>query len=59
MKETLGKFTALRMDNGEVIEGNLIYRENSPFVYILTEENFNKIKHFKLKAFIIIYFFIA
>ena len=39
MKETLGKFTALRMDNGEVIEGNLIYRENSPFAYILTEEN--------------------
>jgi hypothetical protein len=42
LKETLGKFTALRMDNGEVIEGNLIYRENSPFAYILTEENFKR-----------------
>lgn len=42
MEETLGKFTAQRIDNGEVVEGNLIYGESSPFVYILTEENFNR-----------------
>lgn len=42
LEETLGKFTAQRIDNGEVIEGNLIYGESSPFVYILTEENFKR-----------------
>lgn len=42
MEEALGKFTAQRIDNGEVIEGNLIYGENSPFVYILTEENYKR-----------------
>ena len=42
MEEVLGKFTAQRIDNGEVIEGNLICGENSPFVYILTEENFKR-----------------
>ena len=30
------------MDNGEVVEGNLICREGSPFFYILTSENFDK-----------------
>ncbi len=42
MEETLGKFIAQRIDNGEVIEGNLIKGKNSPFAYILTEENFKR-----------------
>ena len=42
LEEVLGKFTAQRIDNGEVIEGNLVCGENSPFVYILTEENFKR-----------------
>lgn len=42
MEEALGKFSAQRIDNGEVIEGNLIYVEYSPFVYILTEENYKR-----------------
>lgn len=42
MNERLGKFTACRMDNGDVVEGSLIYKEGSPFAYILTEENFNR-----------------
>lgn len=42
MEEALGKFSAQRIDNGEVIEGNLIYVEYGPFVYILTEENYKR-----------------
>lgn len=37
-----GNYLARRMDNGEVIEGNLICKEGSPFVYILTHENYDK-----------------
>lgn len=39
-----GNYLARRMDNGEVIEGNLIYKEGNPFVYILTHENYDKMR---------------
>ena len=29
-KEILGQFTAKRLDNGEVVKGNLIYMEKNP-----------------------------
>lgn len=35
-----GIYTAQRMDNGELVEGNLICQEGSPFAYILTADNF-------------------
>lgn len=41
--EIVGKFTAERLDNGQVVEGNLIYIERKSFAYILTEENLNQI----------------
>lgn len=37
-----GNYLARRMDNGEVVEGNLIHKEGSPFCYILTSENFDR-----------------
>lgn len=39
---TIGQYTAQRIDNGEVVQGNLIYTKENPFVYILTKENSNK-----------------
>ncbi|MCD7725847.1 MAG: hypothetical protein LUI12_09940 [Clostridiales bacterium] len=36
-----GIYSAKRMDNGETVEGNLIYMQ-SAFAYILTKENYNK-----------------
>lgn len=42
MEETLGMFTAQRLDNGKTVEGNLIYREDGPFAHILTKENFHR-----------------
>ena len=43
MKENIGLFRANRLDNGEVVEGNLIYRKGHSFAYILTVDNINKI----------------
>lgn len=43
MKENIGLFRANRLDNGEVVEGNLIYRKGYSFAYILTVDNINKI----------------
>lgn len=43
MKENIGLFRASRLDNGEVVEGNLIYRKGHSFAYILTVDNINKI----------------
>lgn len=37
-----GCYSAKRMDNGEIVEGNLIYKEGSPFAYILTPANYDK-----------------
>lgn len=37
-----GLYSAKRMDTGETIEGNLIYREGSPFAYILTPANYDR-----------------
>ena len=36
-----GIYSARRIDNGEIIEGNLICKKGSPFCYILTNENFD------------------
>lgn len=35
----IGKYSAKRMDNGDVVEGNLIFVPGDPFSYILTKEN--------------------
>lgn len=43
MKENIGLFRANRLDNGEVVEGNLIYRKGHSFAYIFTVDNINKI----------------
>lgn len=43
MKENIGLYRANRLDNGEVVEGNLIYRKGYSFAYILTVDNINKI----------------
>lgn len=43
MKENIGLYKANRLDNGEVVEGNLIYRKGHSFAYILTVDNINKI----------------
>ena len=43
MKENIGLYRANRLDNGEVVEGNLIYRKGYSFAYILTADNINKI----------------
>lgn len=43
MKENIGFYRANRLDNGEVVEGNLIYRRGYSFAYILTVDNINKI----------------
>ena len=43
MKENIGLFRANRLDNGEVVEGNLIYHKGHMFAYILTVDNINKI----------------
>ena len=43
MKENIGFYRANRFDNGEVVEGNLIYRKGHSFAYILTVDNINKI----------------
>lgn len=37
-----GNYKANRMDNGEIVEGNLICKAGSPFAYILTPDNFDK-----------------
>ncbi|EDT15766.1 TPA: hypothetical protein I9080_002102 [Clostridium perfringens] len=37
----IGIYKAVRLDNGEEVEGNLIYQDDSPFAYILTKENFS------------------
>ena len=43
MKENIGLYRANRLDNGEVVKGNLIYRKGYSFAYILTVDNINKI----------------
>lgn len=43
MKENIGLYRANRLDNGEVVEGNLIYCKGYSFAYILTVDNINKI----------------
>ena len=43
MKENIGLYRANRLDNGEVVEGNLIYLKGYSFAYILTVDNINKI----------------
>ena len=43
MKENIGLFRANRLDNGEVVEGNLIYRKGHLFAYILTVDNIGRI----------------
>ena len=43
MKENIAFFRANRLDNGEVVEGNLIYCKGYSFAYILTFDNINKI----------------
>lgn len=43
MKENIGLYRANRLDNSEVVEGNLIYRKGYSFAYILTVDNINKI----------------
>ena len=39
MKESIGLYRANRLDNGEVVEGNLIYRKGYSFAYILIVDN--------------------
>lgn len=43
MKENIGLYRANRLDNGEVVKGNLIYRKGHSFAYIFTVDNINKI----------------
>ena len=43
MKENIGFFRANRLDNGEVVEGNLIYCKGHSFAYILTADNIGRI----------------
>lgn len=43
MKENIGLFRANRLDNGEVVEGNLIYRKVHIFAYILTVDNISEL----------------
>ena len=43
MKENLGLFRANRLDNGEVVEGNLIYRKGHLFSYILPVDDIGRI----------------
>lgn len=43
MKENIGLFRANRLDNGEVVEGNLIYLKGHSFAYILTVDNIGRI----------------
>lgn len=44
-----GKYLARRIDNGKVVEGNLICGDGSLFAYILTEENLKKMVVNELK----------
>ena len=39
-----GNYLSKRMDNGEIVEGNLIFKEGSPYAYILTHDNFDKMR---------------
>lgn len=43
MKENIGLYRANRLDNGEVVEGNLIYRKGYSFAYILSADNIGRI----------------
>lgn len=43
MKENIGLYRANRLDNGEVVEGNLIYRKGYSFAYILPADNIGRI----------------
>ena len=40
--KNLGQFAAARLDNGELVKGCLIYQHGSPFTYILTNENIDR-----------------
>lgn len=41
MVESVPRFRAKRMTDGEYVEGCLIMHEGSPFTYILTDDGFN------------------
>ena len=43
MKENIGLFRANRLDNGEVVEGNLIHFKGYSFAYILPADNIGRI----------------
>lgn len=43
MKENIGLFRANRLDNGEVVEGNLIHLKGYSFAYILPADNIGRI----------------
>ena len=43
MKENIGLYRANRLDNGEVVEGNLIYCKGYSFAYILPADSIGRI----------------
>ena len=40
--KNLGQFLAARLDNGKLVKGCLIYKHGSPFTYILTDVNMDR-----------------
>lgn len=40
--KNLGQFVAARLDNGKLVKGCLIYQHGSPFTYILTNGNIDR-----------------
>lgn len=42
LNPNLGQFLAARLDNGELVKGCLIYQHGSPFTYIITNENIDR-----------------
>ena len=42
LHKNLGQFVAARLDNEKLVKGCLIYQHGSPFTYILTDENIDR-----------------